>query len=164
MTQRRLAKLLGVHPATVSNWESGATSPELRLLPRVLDYLGRDPRPEPEPDVLGALLRRARTAAGISIEELARTWSVDPTTIWKWEHGRNRPEIRHRARIRELAGTEQAGGELSERLGTRSRAYREQYGLRQKDLARMIGVRQQDVSKWERGASAPPGAVRDLLA
>lgn len=151
MTRLQLAQLLCVHPATVSNWEFGATSPNLRLLPKVLNYLGRDPRTASTPEALGVLLRRARTAAGLSIEELASTWSVDPTTIWKWEHGRTRPRIQHRARIRELTGTNQLETEAGQNLRDRIRAFRERHGLLQKDLARMFGAKQQDVSRWERG-------------
>jgi transcriptional regulator with XRE-family HTH domain len=141
----------------------GATCPALRLLPRVLEYLGFDPREPAGPGDLGELLRRARTAAGISIEELAKKWSLDRTTIWKWEHGRNQRRIRYRARIREFARTAHDGGERTENLGGRIPGYRERQGLRQKDLARLLGVTQQVISQWERGHGKPAAGFAERL-
>lgn len=35
---------------------------------------------------------RLRTSTGMSRPELARRLSVDPTTVWRWETGRQKPE------------------------------------------------------------------------
>jgi transcriptional regulator with XRE-family HTH domain len=162
LTQRELGRVLGVDPDTVSNWEAGRTSPTLRLLPGIVGYLGLDPRATDGTGGLGSILRQARTAAGQSIEELARKWSLDPTTIWKWEQGRSRPGIRYRAQIREFAGNPAEIGDAGS-LGDLLRAHREKCGLRQKDLAVLLGVTQQVVSEWERGLKVPSSTDQDRL-
>ena len=40
MTQAELAEVLGVQYQTVSKWETGATIPDVALLPRIADYFG----------------------------------------------------------------------------------------------------------------------------
>ncbi len=40
MTQERLAELIGVVPQSVSRWETGATYPDIELLPLIADIFG----------------------------------------------------------------------------------------------------------------------------
>lgn len=39
-TQKELAELVGVSEMTISNWETGKTSPSIRLWRKVADVLG----------------------------------------------------------------------------------------------------------------------------
>lgn len=40
MTQTELAEVLGVQYQTVSKWETGATVPDVAMLPRIADFFG----------------------------------------------------------------------------------------------------------------------------
>ena len=49
LMQETLAREFGVHIESVKNWERGVHEPNANVLPRVLDFLGYDPR---EPSAL----------------------------------------------------------------------------------------------------------------
>ena len=59
----------GVTKDTVRNWENSRSSPDLRALPRVLEFLGCDPRKADES--IGGQLLLARQDRGLSEKELA---------------------------------------------------------------------------------------------
>ena len=42
--QAQLAKLLGVDRVSVQNWERGIYEPNAQAIPKVIDFLGYDPR------------------------------------------------------------------------------------------------------------------------
>lgn len=48
LCQREVADRMGVSDFTIINWESGETSPSARYGPKVIEFLGYDPTPEPE--------------------------------------------------------------------------------------------------------------------
>lgn len=43
-------------------------------------------------DVWAAFVRQLRKATGVSRAEMARRLDVDPTTVWRWETGKQKPE------------------------------------------------------------------------
>jgi len=43
LLQRDVAEQLHVHQMTITNWETGRTSPQLRFVPRILSFLGYNP-------------------------------------------------------------------------------------------------------------------------
>jgi DNA-binding XRE family transcriptional regulator len=43
MQMKELAALLGVHPATIRNWEHGRSTADLRSIPAAIQFLGNDP-------------------------------------------------------------------------------------------------------------------------
>jgi DNA-binding XRE family transcriptional regulator len=45
--QREAASQIGADPWTIANWEKGKTKPAVRFIPRILTFLGYDPRIEP---------------------------------------------------------------------------------------------------------------------
>jgi len=47
LTQKQAAKLLGVSPFTVLNWEKNRTAPPIRAMPAILRFLGYNPFLEP---------------------------------------------------------------------------------------------------------------------
>jgi transcriptional regulator with XRE-family HTH domain len=151
LSQRQVALRIGIDKTSVFNWETGTASPNLRALPGVLRFLGYDPNETGS--TLGERLRAARKARGRSIDELAAEWSVDPTTIWKWEKGRTTPPVRYWPRLESFIGRDTAltGGSFPNRL----RAIRRRLGLTQKELGRRLRVPQQVVSGWEQGFTQP---------
>ena len=96
--QKEVAKLVNVCTDTVTNWEKNRSNPDLRTVPKVLDFLGYDPRPS-DLSVAGELTR-ARQARGLSQRELARILRVDPSTLSKWELGIREPEGLYLQRVR----------------------------------------------------------------
>lgn len=73
---------------TIHNWETDATTPALRLIPRIIGFLGRDPflSAESLPE-----RRRAARRLGLSQERLATRLGVDESTHRHWENARHRP-------------------------------------------------------------------------
>jgi transcriptional regulator with XRE-family HTH domain len=59
-----------------------------------------------------------RIEAGLSREEVARFLRTSASVVWRWEHGRGRPSVRHALRLCELYGVclEELGGSRPHRL------------------------------------------------
>ena len=106
LTQAQAADELDVNEGTVVNWERGHTNPDLRALPRLIAWLGYDPRPAG--DTLGQQVRWLRQARGLTREAFAATLGVDPTSVARWESGQSKPIRRYRRLLEDLiAGTRQ---------------------------------------------------------
>ena len=75
---------------TVCNWEINRTSPQLRLIPRVIAFLGYVPY-DTQSGTLGKRIVACRRAMGITQKELARLLGIDPSTLARWETGRGQP-------------------------------------------------------------------------
>jgi transcriptional regulator with XRE-family HTH domain len=84
-----VAERLGTAATNVANWSKGRTAPGLKFWPRIIQFLGYDPRPAPE--TIGQAIRRHREGQGMTQEELASSLHVDPTTLARWEQGARRP-------------------------------------------------------------------------
>jgi len=87
--QKDLAQRLRVTTNTITNWEKERSSPDLRVWPAVIRFLGYDPRPDGR--TIGERLRLRRQTLGLSWAEAARIIGVDPSTLSKWELGRRSP-------------------------------------------------------------------------
>ena len=66
------------------------------MIPRVIEWLGYDPFPEP--DSFGARLHKHRTAAGLSQVEFGELLGIRGETIGEFERGRA-PNPDHRQKI-----------------------------------------------------------------
>ncbi len=95
--QPAVAKALGADAARVANWELGHSRPTLHFLPAIVQFLGSDPRPEPQ--AFGARLRWFREGQGWSREDLAKDLGVDPFSVADWERGRREPSPSCRLRL-----------------------------------------------------------------
>jgi len=92
--QEHLAAELGVSVSTICNWEGNHTSVATRYLPKVLAFLGYDPREET--GQLGDRIRRHRERQGLSQDALAEKLGLNASTVTAWERGRVRrlfPEV-----------------------------------------------------------------------
>jgi len=83
LTQRQVAKQLGVNSWTVINWEQNRTQPLVALLPRLYDFLSyclwRPCRS------LGDRLRLRQEVAGMSRRECAKYLGLDEGTLARIE-------------------------------------------------------------------------------
>jgi transcriptional regulator with XRE-family HTH domain len=100
LTQRSVAKTIGVGAATLLNWEKGKTDPSDKSLPAILKFLGYDPLPAPSslPERLMAL----RRSLGWSAAEAARQIGVYAETWRAWECGATILHRSHREQIATL--------------------------------------------------------------
>ena len=89
LLQRQVAEQIGVDKITITNWERNATTPAIRYIPAIIEFLGYDPQPAADsfPDCLAT----ARKALGLSQRKMAETLGVDPDTLQGWEAGRHQP-------------------------------------------------------------------------
>ncbi len=90
-----MAAEIGCSTASLAKWETGAATPDVRFWPKILAFLGYDPRPEPEG--FAGRIRAAREAKGLSKRELGGRLGLDPGTVGAWERGElRRPHPRMR--------------------------------------------------------------------
>ena len=85
--QAQVAGLLGVDESTVTNWEKNRTSPTLRSMPTIIEFLGYDPMPN-HSETLGEQLSQYRKSRGISQRRLAQQIGIDPATLSRLERER----------------------------------------------------------------------------
>jgi len=87
LLQKDVAATIGVDTCTITNWEKGRSEPELRFIPKIVNFLGYEPGGL-KPVTLGERIKWYRYMRGISQEELARQIGIDPTTLSRLERGR----------------------------------------------------------------------------
>jgi transcriptional regulator with XRE-family HTH domain len=97
LEQWEAALEIGVSVNTYCAWETNRRQPDLRYIPPAIRFLGSDWR-EPGQS-LGERIRHKRTAAGLSIRQLAALLGADATTVKSWEAGLHAPSARSAARI-----------------------------------------------------------------
>ena len=89
LLQRQVAGRLGVNKGTIVNWECNATTPALRLWPRIIKFPGYVPYATSHS--LPERIKAYRRTCGLSQKKLAETLSVDESTVGRWERGRCHP-------------------------------------------------------------------------
>lgn len=102
LMRKDVAKLLGVNPWTILNWEKGRTEPPITVVPALLGFLGYDPFPKPR--TLPDHLLTKRRGMGWSIKAAAEEVGVDPGTWGNWESGQTVLYRQHRVLIARLLG------------------------------------------------------------
>jgi transcriptional regulator with XRE-family HTH domain len=88
LLQIEVAKMIGVTESTMWNWEHG-TEPELRHMPKIIEFLGYVPFECPE-DTIGQL-RYFKRVNGLSYERLGALMGRDPEQLTDWLSGRAKP-------------------------------------------------------------------------
>ena len=153
LSQRHLARRLGVAPSTVTRWKLGAAprhgSATLlwELSGRAADELVEAQHP----------LRRARVIAGLTVRELADRVPTSPTAVSHWEAGRRRPGEQARNRLADVLGVPVADVESWFGITPVRREHavpglahvRRERGWSQRDVARVWGVSPAFVQRLE---------------
>ncbi len=92
--QAQVAEMIGVDECTVTNWEKNRTTPTLRCLPKIIEFLGYD-LTGGDACTLGRRLVQYRKCRGMTQKELARLIGIDPTTLGRLEtkRGKRNPSV-----------------------------------------------------------------------
>ena len=98
LSQRKLAKMLGVDKKSVENWEGRGIEPARWVTPKIDEFLGL--RALAKIENLGERLSAYRRSLGISQERLAILIGVDRCTIARWETGATTPPKRFREKVK----------------------------------------------------------------
>jgi transcriptional regulator with XRE-family HTH domain len=104
LLQQEMAQRLGVGEESVYNWETNRYQPSLRVIPKIVQFLGCVPY-DTSGMPLGERIVTIRRCLGLSREELAERLRVDESTLRDWEHGRRRPLKRNYAKLEEVFGS-----------------------------------------------------------
>jgi DNA-binding XRE family transcriptional regulator len=152
--QGQAAQRVGAHPQTYRHWEKKQTKPALDCWPGIIQFLGYDPRPEPEG--IGGRLAWRRAALGLSQQAVAHRLGVDAGTIKRWEQGWREPRGRWLLKVLRFLGQEPVEARsVAEQL----RRCRDGLGLLQDAMAAKIGVHERTYQQWERGKREPRADV-----
>jgi DNA-binding XRE family transcriptional regulator len=89
--QNDVAKQIGVHRASVQNWERNVGVPMPGQIPAVLRFLGYIPFPQPASR--GGMLRDVRICCGWTQGEFAKAAGCGESTVARWENDQ-RPDGR----------------------------------------------------------------------
>jgi DNA-binding XRE family transcriptional regulator len=81
-----VAKQIGVHIASLQNWERNMGTPFPRQMPAIIRFMGYVPFKHD--DSLGGKLRWLRIASGWTEEDWGKVAKISPGTIGRWEEGR----------------------------------------------------------------------------
>ena len=101
LLQREVAEKLGVTKDSIHNWETNRKSPQLRFVPRIIEFLGYVPY-DTQSEALGKRIVVRRRRLGLTQKELARRLGVDPSTLGRWERSEGRPSKRLLERMKAL--------------------------------------------------------------
>ena len=88
---------------SVCNWEVNRTSPALRFVPRIVEFLGYVPN-DSQPESLGQQIVAVRRRLGLNQRIVAEKLDVDPSTLGRWERGKGRPSRRLSERLLAFLG------------------------------------------------------------
>src|SRR5207249_5241069 len=89
LLQSDVAQLLLADKTSVFNWENNRTMPQVRHIPKIIDFLGYNPLPAARS--FSEKLRAVRRTLGLSQRAMAKRLGIDPGTLQAWESGRRRP-------------------------------------------------------------------------
>ncbi len=85
LRQREVAEQIGVRRGTINKWECKRGEPRTRDVPRIIEFLGYDPFPDPQR--FEELMRIWRMRNGLSARAAARLIGVGEATWAAWERG-----------------------------------------------------------------------------
>jgi DNA-binding transcriptional regulator YiaG len=89
LLQREVAARIGVDPDSICNWERQRNIPEIRFMPKIIEFLGYCPL-VPTASLIEQMIQY-RTGLGLSQGAFSKVLGVDPTTLGGWESGRHKP-------------------------------------------------------------------------
>ena len=94
LTKVQLSLNLNVSDITIYLWERNKVQPSLTQIPKIIEFLGRDPF-EKETENLSDKIREYRRVHGLTQKKLAKQLGIDHTTLAGWERGEHQPTQFH---------------------------------------------------------------------
>jgi DNA-binding transcriptional regulator YiaG len=93
MSQAEVGNIFGVSMYAVRKWEYSGVSPVVSLMPRVIEFLGYDPRGNVCTITSGTeKLIACRQTLGLTQPDMAKQLGVSLSTLVGWENGRSIPK------------------------------------------------------------------------
>jgi transcriptional regulator with XRE-family HTH domain len=89
LTKRQLSLKFHVDDTTIYLWERNKAQPSLAQIPKIIEFLSRDPSKK-ETHSLGDKIREYRRVHGLSQKKLARQLGIEQTTLAGWERGEHK--------------------------------------------------------------------------
>lgn len=80
---------MGISPSTIELWETNRSTPDVRSMKKIIEFIGCYPLAEPT--TLSERIRKYRYVHGLSLEEFGQLLGVDGSTVWSWENGKYMP-------------------------------------------------------------------------
>ena len=84
LSKVQLSVFFNVSDITIYLWEKNKVQPSLDQIPKIIEFLGRDPF-EKKPDNLGDKIREYRRIHGLTKKKLAEQLGIDISTLAGWE-------------------------------------------------------------------------------
>ena len=103
LSQPQLAKLLGVAPETILNWELNYRKPSINHIGKLIQFLGYDPALS-NPSSIADLLLAKRRELGWTQKVAAQNLGIDPCTWSSWECGGTIMVREHRLLVASFLG------------------------------------------------------------
>lgn len=100
LTQKQVAKRIGVSASTIYNWEKVRTDPPAHYCPGIFDFLGYVPYDPLMP--FRKKLACWRKSLGLTQRQFAAQFGFDPSTVMRWETGKSNPEPQSLKRIKRM--------------------------------------------------------------
>lgn len=100
LTQKEIAKQLGINDQTVSRWETGESNPNIKHYPFVISFL--DYYPFEIDDTFGGKIKRYRFINGMSRKKLAQLFKISSKLIQEIEENKSLPSINLGASLAQL--------------------------------------------------------------
>ena len=91
LLHKQVAACIGVTVSAVLNWEKNRSSPSLRFLPKIIEFLGYDPAGSGATRSLSERLKGQRRTLGLSRRRLAALLGIDESNLTGWETGKHLP-------------------------------------------------------------------------
>jgi DNA-binding XRE family transcriptional regulator len=101
LIQSEMAKIFGVCPDTITNWENNRGEPQIQLYPRIIKFLGYLPM-KIDTSTLGGKIKEDRYLHGLSQEQLAYHLGVNESTIFHCENRKHKPMTKTAKKIKLL--------------------------------------------------------------
>jgi transcriptional regulator with XRE-family HTH domain len=100
LRQEDLAGSMGVRPPVCERWEQKNRLPSKKVWPKIIEFLGYDPRPVPVK--FSDRLVWFRESKGLRQSDLSKLIKINPVRIGRWERGIETPPIALIARLEKL--------------------------------------------------------------